>query len=396
MDKVRKFYRGHWQLIAIGTLAALLLLSLLWFRLGSLVGGASHDELAQRAFAGSWRHLAASPLNLPLTFVQWICLNVTHQGQTALRLASTLFGALSIITMTYVLRRWYGVRIALYGTVLFACSAWLLHVSRSATPDVLYLWALPTLLATQTVWERHSQQPLINYIAVGVLAILLYIPGMFWFILLSLTLQAHHLPQAWRQLATWKLRVGFIGLALALLLPLLIAVAIHGSLLPTWLGLPHHYTHPADIPRQLVHSLSFFVWHGPAQPTLWLERLPVLDFFSLVMFILGCLFYAKHASAGRTRLLIGLFIIGAFFFAVGGPVTFTVLVPIVYLVIMAGMAYLLHDWLRVFPRNPLARGIGFSLLGLAVLLAVVYNVRSYFVAWPHNAATKAAFSTRIE
>jgi hypothetical protein len=140
-----------------------------------------------------------------------------------------------------------------------------------------------------------------------------------------------------------------------------------------------------------LHSLSFFVYKGPTTATVWLPRLPILDFFSLIMMVLGALFYAKHIRAPRTRMLLILFILGAALFALGGPVTISILVPLMYLLVTAGFGYLLHEWLLVFPRNPLARSLGFSLLGIAVSLSCIYNLRAYFVAWPHNSATEAAF-----
>lgn len=90
-------------------------------------------------------------------------------------------------------------------------------------------------------------------------------------------------------------------------------------------------------------------------------------------------------------MLLAMYLIGALLFALGGPVGISILVPIVYLMVAAGFGYLLHEWLLVFPRNPLARSLGFGLLGIAVTLTCVYNLRTYFVAWPHNPATKAAF-----
>jgi hypothetical protein len=112
------------------------------------------------------------------------------------------------------------------------------------------------------------------------------------------------------------------------------------------------------------------------------------------MALLGVLFYAKHLQAPRTRLLGSMFILGAVLFALGGPVPFTVLVPIAYLFVVAGIAYLLHEWLSVFPRNPLARSLGYGVLALAVTLSCTYNLRAYFIAWPHSRTTVTTFHVR--
>jgi hypothetical protein len=67
------------------------------------------------------------------------------------------------------------------------------------------------------------------------------------------------------------------------------------------------------------------------------------------------------------------------------------LIPLLYVFVATGIAYLLKEWLKVFPRNPVARNFGIGLLVIAIVTSVVYNVRAYYVAWPHAATTKAVF-----
>jgi hypothetical protein len=327
--------------------------------------------------------------------VQWLILTIIpHHGNTVTRAASPIFGILALAAFAYILRRWYGVRTAVYGSVIFGLSSWFLHVSRFAGPDVLYLWAVPTLIALLVAWDRHHTRRKALYLTTSVLAVLLYIPGIIWLILASLLLQRHLLTDAWTTAKTVVGRISVAFLAGVLLAPLAVALVQTPSLLKTWLGLPATFTSPGAVGHGLLHSLSFFVYRGPATPELWLQRAPILNFFGLVMLVLGCMFYAQHIRAPRTRLLISYVLLGGLLFALGGPVTISVLVPLVYLVIAAGFGYLLHEWLQVFPRNPLARAVGFGLMALAVALACLHDLRAYYVAWPHSPATQSAFHVR--
>lgn len=266
-----------------------------------------------------------------------------------------------------------------------------MHVSRYASYDVVYLWAVPTLLAVLIAWERYHQRPRIAYAAIAALCSLLYVPGIVWLVLAGILLQPHLLKHSWQSaknsIGKWLL----VLTPLIALTPLLIAFVRTPSLIQTWLGLPLHFGTPSAVMHGLLHDVSFFVYRGPATPEVWLARAPILSFFSIVMALLGALFYLKHRRAPRTRFLMAFFVIGGLLFALGGPVTISILVPLVYLLVAAGFGYLLHEWLHVFPRNPLARSVGFGLLGLAVLLTCIYEVKSYYVAWPHNTATQAAF-----
>ena len=86
--------------------------------------------------------------------------------------------------------------------------------------------------------------------------------------------------------------------------------------------------------------------------------------------------------------------IGTILIGLGGPVGLSMLVPVLFLLAAAGLHSLLQSWLRVFPTNPIARNLGVSLVILAVAVSCTYNLRSYFVAWPHNATTQATFRYR--
>lgn len=396
MKGFKKYLRVHWRLVSAIVLGIAAVCFIMLYRLGSLTGGMSENEIQQQLFASSWHNIWNNPLNAPLNIVEWLFLTIIpHHGQTVTRVGSTIFGVLAAAAFAYILRRWYGVRTALYGTALFGLSSWFLHVSRFAGSDIMYLWAIPTLLATHIAWERYAHKPLASFLAIGMLTMLMYIPGMVWLILLSLGLQIHHLNDGWQNIKGWMQRSGLVIFFLILLVPLILAFIRTSSLVVTWLGLPHNLPSLGSIMRGLVHSISFFIFRGPADPQLWLDRLPILGFFTSIMLVLGTIFYAKHARAPRTLLLAGLFIAGAILFALGGPVAISVLVPIVYLIITAGVGFLLHDWLRVFPRNPLARSVGYGLLAIAISLACVYNLRSYFIAWPHNTQTRLTFHNRL-
>ena len=130
---------------------------------------------------------------------------------------------------------------------------------------------------------------------------------------------------------------------------------------------------------------------GPQYPELWLGKAPILDVFALVACILGIYFYLTHWKASRSRYLAVLALFGFVLVGLGGPVGLSILVPLLYMAVATGLAYLLRDWLKTFPNNPLARSLGIGLVVFAVTLSCLYNYRAYFIAWPHTAVTKATF-----
>jgi hypothetical protein len=77
--------------------------------------------------------------------------------------------------------------------------------------------------------------------------------------------------------------------------------------------------------------------------------------------------------------------------ALGGSVTIAALIPLMYLAIAAGTHYLLDQWLTIFPRNPVAKFVGVSLVSFVVAFSAFYHLRAYFVAWPQAPETRAVY-----
>ena len=395
VKRIRTFFRTHWQLLLTVVILIVIVGLLLLFRLGSLTGGLARAEVTQLDFSSSWHHIVTNPLNAPLTALQWLANTFSgHHGQTIARLPSVLFGLLALVCLTYILRCWYGIRTAIFGAVLFGCSAWLLHVSRLATTDVMYLAVVPVLLATHIYWQRQQARRGAILLVIVALGLCMYIPGAIWLMLGGLLLQPKRTLGALGEVRRWWQWALAGLLAAGLLAPLAWSFWRTPELIHTWLGLPQTFAPPLIILKRLADSLIFPLARGPHDPVVWLDRLPIMSLFASVMVLAGALFYLRHFRAPRTRLLIGYFLIGAVLFALNGPVSISLVLPLFFILAAGGIGYLLHEWLRVFPRNPLARSIGFGLVGLVIALNCAYNLRAYFVAWPHNHATRTTFTIR--
>jgi hypothetical protein len=296
--------------------------------------------------------------------------------------------------MAYVLRRWYGIRTAILTFALFACSAWLLHVSRSSTTDIMYLFMLPMLYLAHVVIHGHNKSRTALYFWLAIQAMLLYIPGGIWFVLLNAFLQRSEILAAIKCLGSWLNKVGFFLATAILLTPLVTGLLIGSSRTVglNLLGLPTALPSISETVHRAAEVLLFVAVRGNASDALWLNHLPLLDAFVTVVFLAGAYFYAKHWRASRTKLLFGSLFIGVVLLSLGGPITIGILVAVLFLIAAAGIAYLLHLWLAVFPRNPVARGLGIGLLSVAVAISCLYGVRQYFVAWAHHLPARTSFT----
>lgn len=395
MRKQQSYLRTHWRSIVFVVLATAFVCCLLLYRLGSLVHGLSADEnKAANAILGL-HGIYHQPLNLPLSIVRSIDFKLfPHHGQTLTRLPNAFFGLLSIVSFAWLLYIWHGRRTALFGTALFTCGAWTLHVSRLASFDVEYLWAIITLLLVHALLQRYQGNRLVIYGSLAIWGLFLYIPGLIWLVLVNGWWQRHEIVDAWDDLGTiWK-RIVYVLVGL-IWLPLLIWAFVRSPhAIRTWLGLPEHFASPLKLLKHFAGVWVHLFVRGPEYHQLWLGRAPLLDVFTLAACLAGIYFYIRHWRAGRSQLLFALFLVAVILVALGGPVSLSLAVPILYMWAAAGIAYILHEWLRVFPINPIARGLGIGLVTLAVVVSCLYNLRAYFVAWPHDPSTQTTFSVK--
>lgn len=391
MRASRKILKRNSRRIGFGVLAAVTALGLLLIKLGTLTSNLAPSEKTLAASATT-HQILANPAHLPLRGLLWLTKFVpaTHQI-LATRLPSVLLALLALATLTYILHRWYGPRTTVYGFFIFATSAWFLHVGRFNGTEVEYLLAIIALIAVHIGLYDHGNKPPMLYLWLIVNVVLLYIPGLLWFVALSLIWQHKELIAAWRNLKSAGHQVILTLCALLGLIPPILSAALDPALIKSWLGVPDRLASWHYLALQAANTLGTFVYHGPHNPEIWLGRLPILDAFLSLMLIAGIVFYARHWRATRAQMLLGYLVLGVLLVTLAGPVRLSILVPLVYLVAIGGIAYVLHFWLSVFPRNPLARGVGIALVTSVIALSCAYSLDQYFVAWPHNTETRKAY-----
>jgi hypothetical protein len=351
----------------------------------------SAPEIAVANGMYGWHGLEQSLLFAPINIVRSaIFFVVGHHGQYLTRLPNALFGMTAVIGFGWLLYLWHGLRTALFGTVLFACSAWTLHVSRVATNDVVFLWAMILLLVSNAALHRYAEKLGIIIVVLLSWVALLFVPGMIWLIIVNIFWQRTALLDSWQaQQNKWVRSVIGFGLFASL-------VVLLGSLFVAndwidWLGFPHHVPNPLLVARDFFAIPFHLYFHGPLLPNIWLGRLPILDVFTAITSVIGLYFYVRNYGSGRSKVLASFFIISLLLIAIGGSVSISLVIPLFFGLVATGIAYLLREWLRVFPINPIARGFGMVLIITLIGLSCMYNLRSYFVAWPHYPSTQIIY-----
>jgi hypothetical protein len=375
--------------------AALLALLLMLYKLGSLTKGLSYTEVISAKQVVGWHGLYNSPLYLPLKLVRSIVFSLYRvHNQFLTRLPNAVFGLLSMLGFSWLIYLWHGKRTAILASILFITSAWTLHVSRLASFDVMYLFGIIALLLGHGLLYRAKKSHLPLFLNLVIWGLLAYIPGFIWFIVLDIFLQRLRIKASLKTLKSPRSRIlaAFISI---IWLPLLIIDLTRKGQLKIWLGLPTKMPSMLHFLKEFLAVFVHIFIRGPENPALWLGKTPLLDVFTLFLSLLGLYFYITHYHSSRSQLLGLIALISALLIALGGPVNFSLVVPLAYILTATGLAYFLHMWLKVFPRNPLGRSVGIGLITFAVIVSGLYNTRSYFIAWRYNPTTKSTFSHRL-
>ncbi len=393
MKKRRFSVLSLWRPLNLTILACIAALGLMLFRLQSLAPGLSSQERAMQASSASLRLILDNPINAPLKLLHWLsAFGPVRYDLLFARLPSVILVVVGVAMLAYILHRWYGPRSTLFGLALFICAPWILHTGRFAGPEIAYVVGTLALLAIHIGLQDHEGNRLMIYAWMIVNVILLFVPGFLWFVLLNAVWQVFTLAAAWRTLeAVWE-KITWSAIALLGAGIATYSIIRSPKLLMPWLGLPVQIDmHTIRVlPSHVVDTVLAIAFRGPHKPELWLGQLPLLDLFLFAMLLGGIFFYATHWRAARTQLL-GSYVLLGIILAAFGVVSIGVFVPILYIIAIAGIAYMLHFWLGVFPRNPLARATGIGLVGLILTLSCAYSLTQYFIAWPHNPETHEAY-----
>ncbi len=374
-------------ILAVGTVGLLL-----FSGLGSTPPNLSQPEVKTIHSSKSLKNIVSHPVNATYLLPEHFLRSWNKNSLTTLRLLSGIYGLVYLAIFFLVLKFWEDTTTAVIGTILLATSAWFLNVSRLATPDILMM-SIIALIACG-LWLKHTlRRNLIVLICAVGAAMSLYVPGLIWFVLGGIIWQHRTVKYELSRSKRSSIAIATI-LLLLIAAPFILSSAEHLDTLLTGLGLPLKWPGPTQLVKNLYHIPESVFYRSTLDPVRHLANLPFLDVFEDTMFVLGTYVFWKYRNLSRSRILFSVTILSILLITLGGGVSYTILLPIVYITITVGILYMWKAWSDVFPKNPFARTAGLALIMLALVLSCNYQLRRYFTAWNNAPETKAVFDQR--
>ncbi len=383
----------YWQPVLVGLLTLVIIAGTLGYRLGNLTPGLSLNEVSYIHSAQSGKQIIANPVFAPHKVLTYSLIKLKLTKPIYLRSVSALMGLLTVLSGFFIIRRWHSRKIALLSSLLLLSSSWLLQTTRLATPEACFLLVLPLLWLASWMYSTSNRRLALFLLFLSA-STAIYIPGFIWLILLLVMWQRKSIANELSQVSVWfSLLLGLM--VLAVISPLVWASWHNIQVLITIVGLPQQLSTLKHFPFNLVRLASALVWRSQPDATNHLANLPILDAFSALLVALGV--YAARFSwrLTRAKLMLSCFVMLFLLVGLGGSVSSAVLLPIIYLVMAAGLAFLLAQWFKVFPRNPLARFVGVVLLSLTVAVTSYYHISRYYIAWSQAPETRHSFNLHL-
>ncbi|HYF96918.1 MAG TPA: hypothetical protein VD947_02655, partial [Patescibacteria group bacterium] len=159
-------------------------------------------------------------------------------------------------------------------------------------------------------------------------------------------------------------------------------IGIESGILPSLTTLSNN---TSELPGQLFYK-------GIDDGSIWLVGTPAIDWVTMIFLVAGFAYLIKtKIHPLRKKVLFTLFILSLILTLVNGVFYISLVLPIMYLIAVIGVTYMIDQWLVIFPNNPLARWLGISMVCIAVVMAVAYNIERYFIGWPKSEAYHQVF-----
>ena len=333
-----------------------------------------------------------STVDLPYHVTQWASLKLFGLGAIGVRLPSLIFGALSMLCILLLLRRWLQENVAICWGLLVATSTWFLTLGRSGTPEVMVaFWtSLILLLATLVSQQSRGYQ---TWKALSIVAIGLsfYTPLMAYLFAASALAAAFqpHLRYVIRYAEKTSITLGVI-LFVGVLIPLGWNIWREPVVIRDLLAIPDMLPGPLLFFKDLWTAASAVI--NPFETEIGRIITPLLGIPIIALATLGLIrTIIDYHSVRSYVLLLWLAILTP---VIGlNPTQLNIIFVPVMLLGAIGMQALFRYWYDLFPRNPYARVFG--LLPIIFLMASIVglNYQRYFTGVSYAQSSVELYNT---
>lgn len=365
----------------------------LFWQLGSVAPGLSQAEMHTAAIHTNALQSLQIPINPVFAKLQIFSLKVFGINSYTIRVPSVILALTTMLLLFQILKKWFGRPTALLGILLVCSADWFLFAARHATGGIEFsFWLVVILFATTKVIEHKSQWLLVLG---GALTALLFVPfGVYAFAVIIVGLLGSRVLRQRILEASNTIEVLSALLMLIMLGYLGFTLFRDTALIAQLLGIAGGIPTVSQYSKQLLTNGPSTVAVLPAMsPLNGPSGVFFVRFFELTFILFGVFMFWKTRINRLNLVVIALAIVLLFasgLSAEDGSSSLLIVPSIIF--ITAGVRYFMHRWQKTFPKNPYARLAAFVPIIILLFITMVAHHQSYFVLWPHQSTTRAAYS----
>lgn len=357
-------------------------------------GALRHEEIEASLKSGSLSMKSLEPslvVDLPYHIMQRTSFMLFGVTTLSIKLPSIILGVLTALGIFLLIRTWFRRNVAVIATILSVTSAPFLFMVQDGTPAIMYSFLTIWILFASTYVTRKKTFGTLWKVLAGVfMATILYTPlGVYLVIaVLTTTIFHPHIRYIIRRFSRPRLWVAIL-LGLASLVPLIYASAIDRDTLFTLLGVPTTLPHLKD---NLWELASIILGIFPSSSSPLVQPLYSLGLLLLMVVGLYKLITYKYTARSYITLTLLVFMLPLVIF---NPERVTYLFPLACLMFSLGIATLITDWYKLFPRNPYARVAGLIPLSILVIGIAYSGASRYMNSYTYSPTLLSHYSNDL-
>lgn len=377
-----------WRPLVLWTVAFSFLVVALGIQLPTTTGQFSQLELNYIESANSLNEILQKPDFMPHKLLTLAAQKLSFEPGITLRLPSAIVASLSALVGLIFIRKYFSARMSVIAGILTLTSSWFLSLGRLALPDVSFLfWIIVFALWYWLKSTSKKRTALILLTLASGLAV--YVPSFLPLIIIFWFWDRRVNPREKLHISTWH-KALCVCLLLIMLSPMAYSFFYDPKNILSLVGMPTIVPLFSSIITSFKSQVAGIFVINESGPIYTVGRLPLLDVFTSVFFLLGL--YAQRFNRQNTVFWTSTVSVYLIMLSLGGPLTSAVFLPAIYFLACQGLRFFLQQWFTVFPRNPIARAVGTGLLSVAVALVAFYHLNRYFIVWPNAPATRQTFN----
>jgi hypothetical protein len=366
---------------------------LLW-RLTTLNGGLSAEELSTASSHISARGILNLPVSLIHADLQWLSMKLFDINTLAIRLPSVILTIATAFILYSLLKKWFGKPAALISTSIFLSSDWVLYFARSGTNYIEFsFWLVLAILGLTKLLEK--QKVGLFFLTMSSIGLLFTPLGIFAAFSLASVLIFN---KTFRSRLLENNNAVIIGSGVAILaafIAFIFSAFNNTQFMKTLIPL-NGLSFTAFFKNIFLNTASIAGAIPTANAQFSTTGILFIRFSVVIIALFGIYMLFKTKLNRLNLLVIELFVL---LIIIGGLLgdgagSSLLLIPVI-ICVTAGMRHLLHRWNQVFPNNPYARLTAYIPLVLLCVITTLMHHAIYFTLWPSQSQTRAIFSNDL-